>query len=159
MKIWIDGDAAPREIKDVVFRAARRKRLDVRVVANQSLAAPHNAPSVSIITVAHGANEADMYIVHNATPGDLVITADIPLAAQLVENAVDVIDPRGEELHADNVRSRLSMRDFMDDLRGSGEVVGRNRPFDQRDKHAFASSFDRVLTRLLARADDGQSTQ
>lgn len=146
-RIWIDADAAPREVKDVVFRAARRLKVAVVLVANQPLALPPNAPTVSGVTVRDGANVADKYIVNECAPGDLVITADIPLAALIVEKNVAVIDPRGEEYTADNIRSRLSMRDFMDDLRGAGTITSGNRPYDARDKKAFAASLDRFLAK------------
>ncbi len=152
MKIWIDADAAPRDMKEIVFRAARRLKIEVVLVANQSIGLPHNLPTASCITVSEGANEADRYIVDHSLAGDLVITADIPLAATLVEKDVAVIDPRGDEYHADNMASRLSVRDFMDDLRGSGETLRGSKPYNELDKRAFASSFDRTLTRLMRKA-------
>jgi len=148
MKIWIDADAAPREVKDVIYRAARRLKIETILVANSGMALPPNAPTVSQIIVSEGANVADKYIVANCEPGDLVITADIPLAAELVGLDINVIDPRGEEYHADNIASRLSMRDFLDQMRGAGEVTGGSRPYDPRDKKAFAASFDRLVTKL-----------
>lgn len=154
MKIWIDADAAPRDVKEIVFRAARRWKVDTRLVANAPLPLPPNAPSVSMVTVREGANVADRYIAMHSQPGDLAITADIPLAAQLVEKEIVVIDPRGEEYHADNIASRLSMRDFMDELRGAGAIAGGNRPYDERDKKAFAATFDRLLVRLLKASGD-----
>lgn len=148
MKIWIDADAAPREVKEIIFRAARRLSLDTILVANQTIAKPPNTPTVSTITVHHGANVADQYIAEHATSGDVVVTADIPLAAMLVEQGIAVIDPRGEEYHADNIASRLSMRDFMDGLRGAGSISGGSRPYNELDKKLFASTFDRLVTRL-----------
>jgi uncharacterized protein YaiI (UPF0178 family) len=149
VKIWIDADAAPREVKDVVFRAARRLKVETVLVANQSIAMPFSAPTVRMVTVAHGANEADNYIAENAEPPDLAITADIPLAAQLVEKGVAVIDPRGEEYHADNIASKLSKRNFMDSMRGAGADLGGGRPYGKGDKQACSSVFDRLLTRAL----------
>jgi hypothetical protein len=149
MKIWIDADAAPRDVKDVVFRAANRMSVDTVLVANQRIGIPANAETVSMVTVREGADVADRYIVMHSEPGDLVITADIPLAALLVEKKVDVIDPRGEAYDRSNIASRLSMRDFMDDLRGAGVVTGGSRPYADRDKKAFANTFDRLLNRLL----------
>lgn len=148
MRVWIDADAAPREVKEVVFRAARRLKLETLLVANQSIATPPNAPTVSAVTVRHGANIADQYIADHASRGDLVVTADIPLAAKLVEKEVAVVDPRGQEYHADNIASRLSMRDFMDDLRGAGSIAGGSRPYSDLDKKAFAATFDRLVTKL-----------
>ncbi len=152
VRIWVDADAVPREVKDVVFRAARRLGVEVVLVANQPLGLPGNAPMVSQVTVRHGANEADRYIARESQPGDLAITADIPLAADLVAKKVVAIDPRGEEYHADNVASRLSVRDFMDDLRGAGMIVGGSKPYSPQDKQAFSATFDRLLTRLLRAA-------
>jgi uncharacterized protein YaiI (UPF0178 family) len=149
MKIWIDADAAPREMKDIVYRAARRRDVAVVLVANRSIALPPNAPSVSCVTVTDGANVADRYIASHCAEGDLVITADIPLAAELVQQGVAVIDPRGEEYHEDNIASRLSLRDFMDGLRGSGQNLGGSKPYSEVDKRSFAAVFDRNLTRLL----------
>lgn len=156
MKVWIDADAAPREVKEIVFRAARRLKLDTVLVANRSIATPPDAPTVSTVTVSHGANVADQYIAEHASQGDLVITADIPLAAQLVEQDVAVVDPRGQQYHADNIASRLSMRNFMDDLRGAGGVTGGSRPYSDLDKKAFAATFDRLLTKLRGRPKRGK---
>ena len=152
MKIWIDADAAPRDVKDVVFRAAKRLGVETVLVANQRIGIPANAETVSMVTVREGADVADRYIVMNSESGDLVVTADIPLAALLVDKQVDVIDPRGEAYDASNIASRLSMRNFMDDLRGAGTVTGGSRPYGDRDKKAFANTFDRLLTKLLKRA-------
>ena len=152
MKIWIDADAAPRDVKDVVFRAAKRLGVETILVANQRIGIPANAETVSMVTVREGADVADRYIVMNSESGDLVVTADIPLAALLVDKQVDVIDPRGEAYDASNIASRLSMRNFMDDLRGAGTVTGGSRPYGDRDKKAFANTFDRLLTKLLKRA-------
>ena len=151
MKIWIDADAAPRDVKDVVFRAAKRLSVETVLVANQRIGIPANAETVSMVTVREGADVADRYIVQNSESGDLVVTADIPLAALLVEKKGDVIDPRGEAYDAGNIASRLSMRNFMDDLRGAGTVTGGSRPYGDRDKKAFANTFDRLLTKLLKR--------
>ena len=152
MKIWIDADAAPRDVKDVLFRAAKRLGVETVLVANQRIGIPANAETVSMVTVREGADVADRYIVMNSESGDLVVTADIPLAALLVDKQVDVIDPRGEAYDASNIASRLSMRNFMDDLRGAGTVTGGSRPYGDRDKKAFANTFDRLLTKLLKRA-------
>jgi len=152
MKIWIDADAAPRDVKDVVFRAAKRLGVETILVANQRVAIPANADTVSMVVVREGANVADRYIVSKSTQGDLVVTADIPLAALLVEKNVDVIDPRGEAYDATNIASRLSMRDFMDEMRGAGVVTGGSAPYGDRDKKAFANTFDRLVTKLLTRS-------
>ncbi len=147
MRIWIDADAAPWEVKEIVFRAARRLKFETIMVANQTLPLPSNAPTVSCVTVHEGANVADRYIVTHSEPGDLVITADIPLAAELVEKKVFVVDPRGDEHTADNIKSRLSLRDFLDGMRGAGTLTSGNRPYDERDKKQFAAVLDRFLTK------------
>ena len=148
MKIWIDADAAPREVKDVVYRAAIRLDVATVLVANQPLATPPNAPMVSSVVVREGANVADKYIVDKSESGDLAITADIPLASDLVAKSVVVIDPRGEEYTPDNIRSRLAMRDFMDELRGFSDATPKTAPYGAKEKKAFASALDRALTRL-----------
>lgn len=151
MNIWIDADAAPRDVKDIVFRAAQRLQLSVVMVANQRLPTPPGNPYISAVCVSGGPDVADRYIAEHAAPGDLAVTADIPLAAILVEQGVTVIDPRGEQYSEENVRERLSVRDFMDSLRGSGVETGGARPYGEREKKAFAASLDRLLTAALRR--------
>jgi uncharacterized protein YaiI (UPF0178 family) len=152
VKIWIDADAAPFEVKEIIFRAARRLNVETMLVANQPLALPGNAPMVKAIAVREGANMADRYIVAHATTDDIVITADIPLAGDLVAKNITVIDPRGEVYTPDNVAARLSVRNFMDDLRGAGHTLRGARPYDARNKQAFASALDRALTQALKRS-------
>ena len=149
MKIWIDADAAPRDVKEIVFRAARRLRLETVMVANQRLTPPPGNPFVTAVRVEGGPDVADLHIAAHAEPGDLAVTADIPLASTLVEKRVRVLDPRGEEYTAESIGERLSVRDFMDGLRGAGVETGGARPYGDRDKQAFAAALDRVLTRLL----------
>jgi uncharacterized protein YaiI (UPF0178 family) len=150
MKIWIDADAAPREVKEIVFRAVLRLRVEAVLVANSWLTAPPGNTFVSVVRVAGGPDIADRHIADHAEPGDVAITADIPLAARLVENQVAVIDVRGEEYTADNVSDRLAMRDLMDGLRGAGLLeTGGPRPYGPKDKQTFAATLDRVLTRTL----------
>ncbi len=149
MKIWIDADAAPRDVKEIVFRAARRLRLETVLVANQRLSAPLDHPFVTTVHVKGGPDVADHHIAENAEPGDLAVTADIPLAARLVEKQVVVIDPRGEEYTAENMGERLAVRDFMDGLRGAGVETFGPRPYVVKDRQAFAATLDRALTRLL----------
>lgn len=149
MIIWIDADAAPIEVKEIIYRAARRLNVETVLVANQPQALPLNAPSVRMVVVREGANMADHYIAAQAQGLDIVITADIPLAAELVSKSLTVIDPRGELYTADNIASRLSVRNFLDDLRGAGQTLRGNRPYDAQNKQAFASAFDRALTRAL----------
>ena len=147
MKLWIDADAAPRDVKEIAYRAARRLELETVLVANQRLPVPPGNPYVTAVRVEGGPDVADPYIADNAAPGDVAVTADIPLAAALVEKRVLVIDPRGEQYTAENVGERLSVRDFMDGLRGAGVDTGGAAPYGARDKQAFAGALDRVLTR------------
>lgn len=151
MKLWIDADAAPRDVKEIVFRAAKRLEMQTVLVANQRMPVPPGNPFVTAVRVEGGPDVADLYIVEQAAPGDVAVTADIPLAAALVEKGVAVIDPRGEEFDAENVGERLAVRDFMDGLRGAGVETGGSRPYGPRDKQAFAGSLDRILTRALRR--------
>ncbi len=153
MKIWIDADAAPRVVKELVFRASSRLKIPVVQVANQSIWTPPDNALVSSITVREGANVADQYIVAHATAGDVVITADIPLAAQLVEKRVYVIEPRGEEMTDRNVFGRLAARDFFDAARGAGMEISGPAPYTAKDRTVFASTLDRVLTRAIKASD------
>lgn len=148
MKVWIDADAAPRDVKELVFRAARRLQLETIMVANQRLQTPPGNPHVSAVWVDGGPDVADQYIVEHAERGDLVVTQDIPLAALLVPKEIVVLDPRGEEHTMDTIGERLSIRDFMEQARTAGVVTGGPPPFDARAKQAFASALDRALTRL-----------
>jgi len=152
MKIWIDADAAPREAKELVFRASTRLQLAVVLVANQSIWVPEGSKLISSIAVRSGANIADKYIVEHAEAGDLAITADIPLAAQLVEKQVYVIDPRGEQFDDRNMAGRLAARDLFDAARGAGMELSGPTPYSAKDRRDFASTLDRVLTRALKAA-------
>ena len=152
MKLWIDADAAPRDVKEMVFRAAKRLELHTVLVANQRLTPPAGNAFVTAVRVEGGPDVADAYIAAQAEPGDVAVTADIPLAAQLVEKRVAVIDPRGHEYTAENVGERLAVRDFMDGLRGAGVETGGARPYGQKEKQAFAAALDRVLTRAMRTA-------
>lgn len=152
MKVWIDADAAPREVKEIVFRAAKRLSVETVLVANQWLTAPPGNPFVAAVRVDGGPDVADRHIAEHAEPGDVAITADIPLAARLVEKQVTVIDPRGDEYTEENVGERLAVRDLMDGLRGAGLLdPGGPRPYGPKDKQAFSATLDRVLTRALRR--------
>lgn len=148
LRIWIDADAAPRDVKELVFRSAKRLRIETVLVANQRLQTPVGNPLVSAVWVDGGADVADQYIASHAAPGDLVVTQDIPLAALLVPNAVAVLDPRGQEHTAETIGERLSVRDFMEQARLAGAVTGGPPPYDGRAKQAFAAALDRVLSRL-----------
>jgi uncharacterized protein YaiI (UPF0178 family) len=149
VKIWIDADAAPRDVKDMVYRASRRLGLHAVLVANQRLDAPPGYPLVSTVRVDGGPDMADQYIATHAEAGDLVVTQDIPLAALLVPRGAAVLDPRGEEHTGETIGERLSVRDFMEGLRAAGAVTGGPPPFNAQARQAFASALDRVLTRLL----------
>ncbi|MEM9643794.1 MAG: YaiI/YqxD family protein [Planctomycetota bacterium] len=149
VRVWIDADAAPIDVKQVVFRAAKRLGVETILVANQKLTTPGDAPSVRSVQVREGANVADRYIVMNGDAGDLAVTADLPLAADLVAKGIFVIDPRGDEYSAANIASRLSMRNFMDELRGTGVQTAGAAPYGDRDKKAFAATFDRLLTKAM----------
>lgn len=149
MKLWIDADAAPRDVKEMVFRAAKRLELETVLVANQRLTPPPGNAFVSAVRVEGGPDVADAYIAEHAAPGDVAVTADIPLAAILVEKRAFVIDPRGHEYTPENVGERLAVRDFMDGLRGANVETGGAKPYGAKDKQAFAGALDRVLTRAL----------
>lgn len=149
LKIWIDADATPRDVKEIVFRAALRLKVPVVLVANQPLRPPANNPLVTAIRVDGGADVADQHIAASSEPGDLVVTQDVPLAALLVPKGVTVLDPRGEEHTSDTIGERLSIRDFMEQARIAGMVTGGPAPFGPGDKQAFAGALDRALTRLL----------
>ena len=148
LRIWIDADAAPRDVKELVFRSAKRLAIEVVLVANQRLQTPPGNPLVSAVWVDGGADVADQYIAAHAIAGDLVVTQDVPLAAVLVPKQVTVLDPRGDEHTAETIGERLSVRDFMDQARLAGFVTGGPPPYDARAKQAFAAALDRVLTRL-----------
>lgn len=148
-QIWVDADACPRVVKDILFRASKRLELAVTLVANQPIPIPKSR-FIKAVRVGSGFDVADNYIVQHATAGDLVITADIPLAAELVEKDCAVINPRGELYTADNIRERLNMRDFMDDLRGSGVDTGGPQALNQTDRRNFANQLDRLLIKLTA---------
>lgn len=148
MKIWIDADACPRIVKEIVFRASERLQLPVCLVANTDLSRAHS-PLITSIRVAEGADAADDYIVANALATDLVITADIPLAARIVAGNGIALDPRGEVYTEENVGERLSMRDLMQELRGAGLVQGGPAQLGMTDRQRFASSLDRLLTGMV----------
>ena len=151
MKIWVDADACPVVIKDILFRAAERTGIDMTLVANRPVRIPR-APSITFLQVSAGADVADNEIVKQLAAGDLVITSDIPLAANVVEKDGVALDPRGELYTEENIRSRLSMRDFMDDLRGTGVETGGPAPLSQRDRQSFANHLDTILARHIKKS-------
>jgi hypothetical protein len=147
LRIWVDADACPGPIKEILFRAAERRCLPLILVANQALRVP---PSqfVSAVQVPKGFDVADNHIVRSLEPGDLVITADIPLAAEALAKGAHAINPRGERYSPDTIRERLVMRDFMEIMRGTGQVTGGPPPLSHADRQAFANALDRLLTGL-----------
>src|SRR6185295_17989348 len=155
LKIWIDADAAPREVKEIVFRAAKRLGIETVLVANQRLQTPVGNAMVTAVWVNGGPDVADQHIVSEAVAGDLVVTQDIPLAALLVPKGVAVLDPRGDEHTEETIGERLSVRDFMESMRSAGVVTGGPPPYDARAKQAFASALDRALTRLRSGRTSG----
>jgi uncharacterized protein len=144
--IWVDADACPKVIKEILFRAAERTGVTVTLVANHPLAVPR-LPSLRVLQVTSGFDVADSEIVRRAIPGDLVITADIPLAAQIIANGGEALNPRGERYSPDTIRGILTMRDFMDTMRASGHVGGGPPALTQADRNAFASHLDTWLSR------------
>ncbi len=151
-RLWIDADAAPRDVKDVVFKAAARLELETILVANAPVPIPPSATTVRSVVVRDGANVADRYIVHQSSPGDVAVTADIPLAADLVAKNVVTIDPRGDVYDAGNIASRLASRDFFESVRAAGVQTPGAAPYSARDKKAFADALDRALTRATKRS-------
>lgn len=147
MKLWLDADAAPRAVKEVCFRVSDRLELDTILVANQRLQLPVGFQHVSAVRVEGGPDVADLYIAEHAERGDVAVTADIPLAALLVPKGVVVIDPRGDEYTEESIGERLSVRNFMDDLRSTGVQTGGHAAYGAREKAAFANALDRALTR------------
>lgn len=147
MQIWVDADACPAEAKDVLFRAVRRLQIRLTMVTNQMLTLPRS-DLIALERVGAGPNVADQRIVELLQPGDLVISADIPLAASAVEKGATVLDPRGDVLNADNVGARLASRNLLDELRGCGLDTGGPAAYGPRQKQAFANQLDRLLTLL-----------
>lgn len=147
MNIWVDADACPNVIKDILFRAADRMQVPTTLVANQKIKVPPS-PYIRNVQVSSGFDEADTYIANQVVLGDLVITADIPLAAEVVAKGALALSPRGELYDNSNIRERLTMRDFMDELRGSGIDTGGPSQLKPSDRQAFANQLDHWLTRL-----------
>jgi uncharacterized protein len=143
-QVWVDADACPGAVKEILFRAAERARVQVTLVANQWLRTP---PSrfIRALQVQGGFDVADSEIVDRVQPGDLVVTQDIPLAARVLEKGGIAVNPRGERYTADNMAERLSMRNFMEELRGAGVQTGGPATFHARDRQAFANQLDRWL--------------
>ena len=148
MRIWVDADACPKVIKEILFRAAERRQIPLTLVANKLLYCPPSQV-IRALQVQAGFDVADNKIVELTEPGDLVITADIPLAAGVIEKGGHALNPRGELYTADTIRERLTMRDFMDGLRSSGVETGGPAVLSHADRQAFANQLDRFLARWV----------
>ncbi|WP_234085622.1 YaiI/YqxD family protein [Azonexus sp. R2A61] len=146
MNLWVDADACPVAIKEILYRAANRAQIPLTLIANQMLRVPPS-PWIKALQVPAGFDVADRRIVDEAAPGDLVITADIPLAALVIAKGATVIDPRGERIDQRNIQERLSMRNFMESLRSSGVETGGPSAHSAADRQAFANQLDRWLAR------------
>ncbi|MDO9582485.1 MAG: YaiI/YqxD family protein [Desulfomicrobium sp.] len=145
MRIWVDADACPRVIKDILYRAAERRKIRLILVANSRFEVP-KSEFIEFMRVGAGFDKADLAIVEQARDGDLVITTDVPLAAGVIEKGGLGLSPRGELFTPDNIRSRLTMRDFLDEMRGSGVMTGGPAALSARDRQEFANQLDRLMT-------------
>jgi uncharacterized protein YaiI (UPF0178 family) len=148
MKMWVDADACPKVIKEILYRAAQRVKVPLTLVANHPLQVPRS-PLIRSLQVPGGFDVADNYLVQHCEASDLVVTADIPLAAELVAKGIVAINPRGEQYTPENIRQRLAMRDFMQQMRDIGQASGGPPPLDSSDRQAFANTLDRLLAKRL----------
>ncbi|MGF1737828.1 YaiI/YqxD family protein [Photobacterium satsumensis] len=146
MKIWVDADACPNVVKEILFRAANRVGVAVTLVANQYIRVPPS-PHIKAIQVESGFDVADNYIVQQSEPGDLVITADIPLADEVITKGAHALNPRGEMYTKDTIKQRLQMRDFMETMRSSGVQTGGPAPLNQADRQNFGNKLDAFLAK------------
>ncbi|MBC76012.1 MAG: DUF188 domain-containing protein [Halobacteriovoraceae bacterium] len=150
LRIWIDADACPKMVKEVIFKASFRLKASVTLVANSYMNIPQ-APNINLVQVEKGADVADFYIVENVQKEDLVVTADVPLAALVLEKGAVAINPRGELYTEENIGERLSMRDFKQELMDGGEMVGGPPPLGPKDKAKFTNAFDKITTKMIKR--------
>jgi len=150
MTIWVDADACPRVVRDILYRAAERCQVNVTLVANQAIERPRSR-FVQMLQVPRGFDVADNEIVSRVQAGDLVVTADIPLAAEVMERHAEAVNPRGEHYSKDTIRQRLNMRDFLDTMRASGVQTGGPPALSAADRQAFANVLDRYLARSATR--------
>jgi uncharacterized protein YaiI (UPF0178 family) len=150
MNIWVDADACPGAVKDILYRAAERARVPLTLVANHPLRTPPS-PFIRALQVPRGFDVADHEIARRVAPGDLVVTADIPLAAEVIGRGGHALDPRGELYSSDTIGERLTMRDFMDGLRASGVQTGGPPPLARSDRQRFAAQLDRLLAQVSRR--------
>jgi uncharacterized protein YaiI (UPF0178 family) len=146
MKIWIDADACPNVIKDILYRVAQRKQLPLILVANHDIRTPAS-PYIKSVKVEHGFDVADNYIAQQVMGNDLVITADIPLAAAVIEKGALALNPRGQLYTENDIQQRLSMRNFMEELRSTGQISGGPPAISQSDRREFANQLDRLLAK------------
>ena len=149
MHIWVDADACPAVIKDILYRAAERTKVSLTLVANKLLRTPAS-PYIRAVQVPRGIDVADSHIVSELSPGDLVITADIPLAADAIAKGAHALNPRGEFYSTENIQERLALRNYLDELRGSGERTGGPAALDNTDRKRFADQLDRFLRKSVA---------
>ena len=150
-KIWIDADACPKVVKEVVFKFSMRLKIEVILVANSYMNIPQS-PLIHFVKVEHGADIADLYISKHCSVEDLIITADLPLAGEVVKKGALAINPRGDLYDEESICEKLSMRDFMTDLRDSGLITGGPSAFSDKDKIAFTNSLNKILTKKGFRA-------
>jgi hypothetical protein len=149
MQIWVDADACPGPVKEILFRSADRRSVQVTLVANHGMRIP-KSPNIRLLQVEQGFDVADKFIAARVEPGDLVITADIPLAAEVVDNGGVALNPRGMLYDRENIREHLARRDFMEELRSTGQISGGPAALGKSDIQTFANSLDRYLTRVLS---------
>ena len=147
MRIWVDADACPAVIKDILYRAAERLKIEMTLVANKALRTPPS-PYIKALQVPRGIDVADSHIVKEVAPGDLVITADIPLASDVIAKGARALNPRGELYSPENIQERLALRNYHDELRGTGERTGGPAALDNTDRKRFADQLDKLLSRI-----------
>ncbi|WP_281645348.1 YaiI/YqxD family protein [Parendozoicomonas sp. Alg238-R29] len=144
MKIWVDADACPNVIKEILFKASQRTKTELTLVANQYLRTPPS-PLITAVQVPSGFDVADSHIVQECSAGDLIVTADIPLAAEVLQKGAHALNPRGEFYDQENIRHRLAMRNFMEEMRSTGQVSGGSPPLGNRERMDFANALDKFL--------------
>jgi uncharacterized protein YaiI (UPF0178 family) len=147
VNIWVDADACPAVIKDILYRAAERLKIQMTLVANKALRTPPS-PYIKALQVPRGIDVADSHIVKEVAPGDLVITADIPLASDVIAKGARALNPRGELYSPENIQERLALRNYLDELRGTGERTGGPAALDNTDRKRFADQLDKLLSRI-----------
>lgn len=154
MKIWVDADACPGPVREILYRVALRTQIEIVLIANQRIPTP-KSHHIKMLQVESGFDKADQEIVRRLQPGDIVITSDIPLADEVIKAGGEALSPRGERFTKDNISARLSMRDLMDSLRASGEHTGGPSAFSQGDRKAFADQLDRMIARVNRSSSTG----